>query len=330
MALCASRITMVIDDAANTENALYRSSGGRQHRFVVLIMASLALIVGVMLPVLSIEQQFWIVLLPIGVLGLSHGGADPMILKQLTATSPMGLAIVTGVYLAASLAFIALIWVLPVVALLVFLGLSIWHFGYTDEAFLSSAKNSLLRWLSGSMPILGPMLGYPQQTSELFAWLIKTEPQAVLDIVAWLGPCLAVFWLFGFGCLLLRRFNRPAPRVLAELCLVSAALTALPPLLGFAFYFCAIHSVRHFLSIAEHRLLSNQKRLFQAFPVRKILPATLGAIALACVAWGVIVLIGPSTSLLVDAVRVMFWALAALTLPHAIIVRLWWNQKLIE
>jgi Brp/Blh family beta-carotene 15,15'-monooxygenase len=321
---------MVINETANTENALYRSSGGRRHRFVVLMIASLALIVGVMLPFLSIEQQFWIVLLPIGVFGLSHGGADPMILKQLTAASPTGLVVITGVYLTTSLAFVALIWALPVVALLLFLGLSIWHFGYTDEAFLSSAKNPLLRWLSGSTPILGPMLGHSQQTSELFAWLIKVEPQVVLDIVVWLGPCLAVFWLFGFGCLLFGRLNRPGPRVLVELCLVSAALTALPPLLGFAFYFCAIHSVRHFLSIAEHRLLSSQKSLFQAFPVRKILPATLGAIALACAAWGVIVLTEPSSSLFVDAVRVMFWALAALTLPHAIIVRLWWNQRLVE
>jgi Brp/Blh family beta-carotene 15,15'-monooxygenase len=321
---------MVINDTAYTENVLYQSSGGRRHQFVVLMIAGLALIVGVTMPVLSIEQQFWIVLLPIGVFGLSHGGADPMILKQLTATSPIGLFVVFCAYLMASLAFVALIWALPVVALLMFLGLSVWHFGYTDEAFLSSAKNPLLRWLSGSTPILGPLLGHSQQTSELFAWLIKIEPQVVLDIVVWFWPCLAVVWLFGFGCLLFGRLNRPDPRVLVELFLVGAALTALPPLLGFAFYFCAIHSVRHFLSIAEHRLLSNRKSLFQAFPVRKILPATLGAIAMACVAWGVIVLIGPSTSLLVDAVRVMFWALAALTLPHAIIVRLWWNQRLVE
>jgi len=319
---------MVMNDTTNADNVLYRSSGGRHHQFVILIIASLALIVSVMLPALSIEQQFWIVLLPIGVFGLSHGGADPMILKKLTATSPTGLFVVLCVYLTASLAFIALIWVLPVVALLAFLGLSVWHFGYTDEAFLSSAKNPLLRWLSGSMPILGPMLGHAQQTSELFAWLVKIEPQVVLEIVVWLGPYLAVFWLLGFGCLLFGRLNRLDPRVWVELCLVGAALIALPPLLGFAFYFCTIHSVRHFLSIAEHRLLSNQKSLFQAFPARKILPATLGAIAMASVAWGVTILIGPSTSLLVDAVRVMFWALAALTLPHAIIVRLWWNQRL--
>ena len=96
---------MVINDTANTENVFYRSSGGRLHQFVILIIASLALIVGVMLPALSIEQQFWIVLLPIGVLGLSHGGADPMILKKLTATSPTGLFVVLCVYLMASLAF---------------------------------------------------------------------------------------------------------------------------------------------------------------------------------------------------------------------------------
>lgn len=321
---------MVINDNATTKNVLYRSSGGRRHQFAILIAASLALIVGIVLPTPSIEQQFWIVLLPIGLFGLSHGGADPLILKKLTATSPRGLFAVLCAYLMASLAFVALIWMLPVLALLMFLGLSIWHFGYTDEAFLSSAKNPLLRWLSGSVPILGPMLGHPQQTSELFAWLIKTETPVVLDIVVGLGPYFAVFWLLGFGYLWFMRLNRPSPGVLVELSLVGAALIALPPLLGFAFYFCAIHSVRHFLSIAEHRLLSNHKSLFQAFPARKILPATLGAIAMACVAWGMVVVMEPSSSLLVEAVRVMFWALAALTLPHAIIVRLWWNQRLSE
>jgi hypothetical protein len=63
------------------------------------------------------------------------------------------------------------------------------------------------------------------------------------------------------------------------------------------------------------------------WPGRKILPATAGALVLALVAWGAIVLLEPSTSLLVEAVRVMFWALAALTLPHAVIVRLWWRRS---
>jgi Brp/Blh family beta-carotene 15,15'-monooxygenase len=316
----------MVTNAVSTNKLLYYSSSGRRHQLVILLMACLALSVGIMLPTLSIEQQFWLVIVPIGLFGLCHGGADPAILKTLTATSQRGLIGVISLYLAASLVFVALIWLLPVVALLLFLGLSVWHFGYTDEAFLSATKNPLLRWLSGSMAILGPMLGHPQQTSELFAWLITIETAVVLKVLVWLAPLLALLWLFGFSYLLVSRINRPPLRVIAELFLVGASLIVLPPLLSFAFYFCAIHSIRHFLSIAEHRLLSEQKGFFKAFPVSKILPATLGAIIMACAAWVMLVLLEPSASLLIEAVKVMFWALAALTLPHAIIVKLWWNR----
>jgi Brp/Blh family beta-carotene 15,15'-monooxygenase len=225
--------------------------------------------------------------------------------------------------------FIALIWAQPLVALLVFLGLSVWHFGYTDEAFMSSTGNSNLRWLSGSMPILGPVIGHPQQTGELFAWLIKLDTAPVVDMLVKLGPALAVLWILAFGVLLFGRSQRPDLRVLAELPLVGAALITLPPLLSFALYFCVIHSVRHFLSIAEHRLFSNLKRpTLRSFPARKILPATLAAIAMAGAAWGAIVVLEPSPNMVVEAVRVMFWALAALTFPHAIMVRLWWHREL--
>jgi Brp/Blh family beta-carotene 15,15'-monooxygenase len=319
---------MVTAEDADRDNLLYRSSGGRRHQWVIAAMASLGLVAGVTLPALSIEHQFWIVLVPIGLFGLSHGGADPMILKKLTSQSQGRLLAVLGLYLLASFTFVALIWFFPIVALLVFLGLSAWHFGYTDEAFLSAENNPILRWLSGSIPLLGPAIGHPEQTSELFAWLIEVEPTVVRNILSWMVPPLTGLWLCGFGYVVISKVHRPDVRALAELVIVGAALIALPPLLGFAFYFCAIHSVRHFLSIAEHRLLSNQKSLLQAFPSRKILPATLGAMAMACAVWAMNVFLEPSTDLLVEAVRVMFWALAALTLPHAIIVRLWWNRSL--
>lgn len=319
---------MVISSVASSKNRLYLSSRGRRHQSAVLVIASLALIAGLALPVLSIEQQFWIALLPIGLFGLSHGGADPTILKTLT-TPRLGVSAVTCAYILASLMFIALIWAQPLVALLVFLGLSVWHFGYTDEAFMSSTGNSNLRWLSGSMPILGPVIGHPQQTGELFAWLIKLDTAPVVDMLVRLGPALAVLWILAFGFLLFRRSQRPDLRVLAELPLVGAALITLPPLLSFALYFCVIHSVRHFLSIAEHRLFSNLKRpTLRSFPARKILPATLAAIAMAGAAWGAIVALEPSPNMVVEAVRVMFWALAALTFPHAIMVRLWWHREL--
>ncbi|MFT6430466.1 MAG: Brp/Blh family beta-carotene 15,15'-monooxygenase [Halopseudomonas sp.] len=315
-------------NVADNRNRLEKCSGGRRHQLLVLIIASLSLVASLALPVLTIEQQFWIVLIPIGIFGLSHGGADPMILKTLTTTTSVGVIAVMCAYVLASLMFITLIWALPIVALLAFLSLSVWHFGYTDEAFLSPTKTPLLRWLAGSMPILGPMLGHPHQTGELFAWLIKLDAAQVVGMLVWLGPALAVLWVLAFGCLLFSNSKRPDLRVFAELLLVGAALIALPPLLSFALYFCVIHSVRHFLSIAEHRLLAHQKRpSLTLFPARKILPATLIAIAMAGIAWIAIVFLEPASNMLIEAVRVMFWALAALTLPHTIIVRLWWNRE---
>lgn len=319
-------ITMVTITASGG-NLLYCSSIGRSYQFAILIIACLALIGSLFLPVLSIEQQFWIVIVPIGIFGLSHGGADTSILKKLVETSKGSLLLLLLAYVLASLAFAALIWTLPLVALLVFLGMSIWHFGYTDEAFLSSGRDLLLRCLSGSMVMLGPILGHPQQTSELFSWLIKVETSTVLNVLTWMGPLFAGLWLLGFGYMVFRRFDRTLLRVLAEWCLVGATLIVLPPLLSFAFYFCVIHSMRHFLAISEHCLLSDQKDLIKAFPARKIIPSTLGALILAFFAWEIIILMTPNPSLLIEAVKVMFWALAALTFPHAIIVRLWWDQR---
>ncbi|MFO7787877.1 MAG: Brp/Blh family beta-carotene 15,15'-dioxygenase [Halospina sp.] len=314
---------------SRVRDSLYDSNGGRRHQWSVLAAALVAVLAAIALPPLSIEQQFWIVLVPIGVFGLSHGGADPLILKRLALNEPGRLALLTSLYVIASFAFVALVWFFPVLALLVFLALSIWHFGFTDATFLSAHPNALLLWLCGSLPILGPILGHPSQTSELFAWLIKREPQAVLSVLEPAGPLLAGVWLLGFGTLAYRHYAQLGTRVLAELVLVAAALVALPPLLAFAFYFCVVHSIRHFLSVIQQGLGRAEIGATLAFLWRKAAPATFAAIALALGAWAAMVLLEPDSSLLVEAIRVMFWALAALTLPHGLMVQFWWegNQR---
>lgn len=307
--------------------SLHRSARGHRHQRILLWASALALAAGLALPPVSIEQQFWIVLLPIVVFGLSHGGADPLILRHLMSARSGSAGLVTGLYVMAALAFVALIWFFPVAALVAFLILSVWHFGVTDRAFLSPGCGALLLWLSGSLPVLGPALGHPEQTSQVFAWLIGSERGPVLAVISVAAPLLAGLWLVGFGLLIQRHRQHLAGRIPAELLLVGLALVSLPPLLGFAFYFCAIHSVRHFLVVAEHRLGQAEARSTLRFLVKNAAPATLGAIGLALAAWLAILVLQPAASLLVEAIRVMFWALAALTLPHAFVVRLWWNEE---
>lgn len=317
--------------SANTiRGRLYQSQVGRWHQWAVIAGALLMALLALVLPPLSLEQQFWIILVPVAVFGLSHGGADPFILKRLVGERRRLLYLTMSLYFFSSLAFIGLVWFFPVLALLVFLALSVWHFGFTDAAYLSSSPGPLLILLSGSLPVLGPILGHTQQTSELFAWLIGRETSAVSGALEIVGPLMAGLWAMGFGVLAYRHFyqqgDQTDARVLTELVLVGTALVLLPPLLAFTFYFCLVHSVRHFLSIAENRVGHKEVKQMLGFLTRQSAPATLSAIVLALLAWVTIVLWDPASNLLVEGVRVMFWGLAALTLPHGFIVGLWWGR----
>ena len=306
----------------------YDLARGRSHQSWVLGSAVLAILLGLVLPEMSIEQQFWIVLVPVMVIGLSHGGADPMILRQLVPSRFGGLMMAVALYLTAIAGFVALIWVLPTLALLAFLLLSVWHFGYTDAYFIQNRFSQALVWLSGSLVIIGPMAGHPLQTGEMFAWLIARDPVPVGEWVRLVGSVFAGIWLGGFALITYCKWGQLSSRALAELLLLAGAMVTLPPLLAFALYFCGVHSFRHFLTIVGRKESYSEPLASMGALLRLAGPATAIAIILALLAWLLIVTLEPDASLLIEAVRVMFWALAALTLPHALVVGLWWNRGL--
>jgi Brp/Blh family beta-carotene 15,15'-monooxygenase len=170
------------------------------------------------------------------------------------------------------------------------------------------------------------MLGHPEQTAELFAWLIAHDAPAVIEVVTFAGPVLALLWLIGLGALILRKSPSLSGGVFSELVLVAIALVLLPPLLAFTFYFCLVHTVRHFISIAQTSFIDQSIPKHIASLARKVWPATLAAIALAFAGWLLLLFWQPGTELLVQSVRVLFWGLASLTLPHCLLVYLWWHK----
>lgn len=262
----------------------YDLARGRSHQSWVLGSAVLAILLGLVLPKMTIEQQFWIVLVPVMVIGLSHGGADPMILRQLVPSRLGGLMMAVVLYLTAIAGFVALIWFLPTLALLAFLLLSVWHFGYTDAYFIQSWFSQVLVWLSGSLVIIGPMAGHPLQTGEMFAWLIARDPVPVGEWVHLMGLVLAGVWLSGFTLMTYCKWGQVCSRALAELVLLAAAMVTLPPLLAFALYFCGVHSFRHFLTIVGRTERHSEPPASMGSLLRLAGPATAVAIILALLA----------------------------------------------
>lgn len=295
-----------------------------RHRSGIILGGLLLAAMAPWLPELSLAQQFWIVLLPVMVFGMSHGGADPIIMGDLKRLRGQGNLFWLSGYLVLMFLAVAVIWWQPELALLGFLLMSAMHFAKTDLPFLRPGAPPLVGWLSGSLPIIGPMVGYPEQVAVLFAWLLQYDPGLVLPWLRMAAIVLALGWILCVCAAVVIMQADIRLRVLAELGTLACVSLLLPPLLAFAFYFCAIHSVRHFIMLMIS-LRSRQAGIEVGKLARLAAPATILAITMGLFAWWGLQTVQPAgeQTWLADGVRVMFWGLAVLTVPHALLVMLW-------
>jgi len=169
-------------------------------------------------------------------------------------------------------------------------------------------------WARGVLPILLPVALHPAETGRLFAWLLPgSEPASVAALLTAGQPATAALALvLVLGLCGVAAVRRRWP-IAAEVALLTAMFAALPPLLGFAVYFCFWHAPRHSLRvIADHhpgRLARGLTRF-----ARSAAALTAATAVAAGLAW---VLLAPTGGPGPAATRVLFIGLAALTLPHA-------------
>ncbi len=278
---------------------------------------------------LSIPAQLNLVLLPIALLGVMHGGADPWVgqtLMQRCLSSGAGYAFFT-IYLAMMAMVLLAWWAMPLATLVAFLALSVLHFGVQDATTFDLPRRPLDACVLGAIPVLGPVVGDAEGVAVLFAWLAGIDPVPLADRLTWVARPLACLWLIGIGMVVsrvaLEQGAARARRLSLAVAVLGLVVTRLPPLIAFALYFCLLHSFGHLLEMATSRTGPWSRWSVRQWALR-LWPATLGAIALG--------LIGGSVLASVDAtsaapgaqqVRVLFWGLAALTVPHVVLHAAW-------
>lgn len=298
-----------------------------RHQRLVIVASVIAGVIGATTVTPEIVTQFWIALGPIALFGLAHGGADPWLLHLIGRMRGWRAVLWFGAYVALAAAFVIVVLWQPVLALGLFLLLSIWHFGRSDAPFQGFGRGSAAIWLAGSIPIIGPMFGHPGQTGQLFAWLLGTNTATVIEIVTWLGPVLMLAWIIGFGMVWLQTGLNGDYRGILELLALAAAMILLAPIIAFTFYFCVVHSTRHFMEILATSAPLSRPRQAWLFLLRQAAPATVIAIAMGTIAWWFLGSNRALPDMTADAVRVLFWGLAALTVPHVMVVERWWEPK---
>lgn len=237
-------------------------------------------------------------------LGVPHGALDTLYARYFyRMQSYWAWAAFGFTYVALAAVVVALWLIAPFVFLVGFLLLSALHFSGdpVEEAPM------LFRALYGGAIIVLPALLHVQQVTELFSFLSGTE---AADRLAGALHWMAAPWLF---VALLAAAHHAKKNSLSSLEMVSVLALAVlaPPLIAFTMFFCAMHSVRHILRTRQYSEKGSFRHLFLV-----ALPPFL--LALTATASGGYFL--QSESFDARVVQLLFVSLAALTVPHMMLV----------
>ncbi|MCO7222516.1 Brp/Blh family beta-carotene 15,15'-dioxygenase, partial [Klenkia sp. PcliD-1-E] len=298
-------------------------SWGRRTSSLVLVLACL---LGWSAAVRDHDHRSWVwALAATGlVAGIPHGALDHLAAARLlhrrrSGTSPLRALLAAGTLYAALAATTYLVFVAaPAPSLLLFLVLSVLHFGAGEVTFwdLPRRGRRVVAPVAGGLVLLVPLARDPQLTGASLDALGVRDPLSP----AWsTGVLLALptAAVLVAGALLLTGRTRPAAELAALVVLVSTT----PPLLALAAYFGGWHAVRHTALLLEEdpvlRVVLRERGTAAA--VRRF--AVLAALPTGVVLLGLALLWSGSAGA-VTALAATLPVLAAVTVPHGVVVAL--------
>ena len=191
------------------------------------------LLVGVATPALSGGGATGVACLLLLVFGLPHGALDIATIRR---TAPNAQQLVVGTYLAAAAAMFVVWWATALAGLAIFYTVSIIHFAddweNDHEPFFGNAI--ALAFLSA------PTILHGGDLQGLFVALTNDHRAALLaDILELVAPVAIAVTLVGLATM-------QSPQRSIECFCGLVAMLILPPVIGFAVFFCLFHSPRHF------------------------------------------------------------------------------------
>ena len=253
---------------------------------------------------LSPQLELIVVAVLILVLGVPHGALDTIFAKEL-----YGIRTLSG-WLQFSLLYLLLaalvvgLWLWqPGLFLLGFLAISAAHFSGDP---LQGVPWPARLFYGGSV-ILLPTIGHAQEIGRLFGLLVGDA--TATPLVPWLR-LLAWPWLVGLALASLWQTRHDFWTAL-EMAAAGILAIVAPPLVSFVVFFCGMHSARHIL-----RTMNFSGRSSWRYVAGAALLPMAGVLAGSALAWVFL----RDTALDARVVQVVFVGLAALTVPHMVLV----------
>jgi lycopene beta-cyclase len=207
----------------------------------------------------------WILGVGLFVWGIPHGAVDHLVEGSTIRRYP-GISFVL-LYLLASFLFGVLWFVYAPLALLLFLGYSVWHFGEGDMMeWYKTSLNSTKIWGWGSIPLSAILFSHLDETNHIVQQLGVTPLLISSELASWVS-----LGLIGIG-LFWSVFEKQIPMLLC--CILLIIGTTLPLLSAFGLYFIGQHSFVSWSHLKQRLHLSDTSLYIKA------LPFTIGALSL--------------------------------------------------
>jgi Brp/Blh family beta-carotene 15,15'-monooxygenase len=296
----------------------------RRHTLFVVFLLALALVVSPFTPSLPLSWQLSILATAVVIFGLPHGALDLALVQGASRGSRRTLAAAVAVYLLVSAAILGMWLTVPVAALVGFLAIAVIHFGLGDTEDLHGVQRAVEVIARGGFAGIAPIFFHPQTTRDLFALLVGPDSTASLDKTLTIMTQPATYlWAGCLGAATLWRLIRRAQGSLpatAELLLTCSIFAVFHPLGAFIIYFCFVHSIRHVADLGAARFPDSAAHA-RSWLLLESLPFTIATVIVGTTAW---FLFGQPNNFDETMMRVIFWGLSALTVPHMIITA-WWH-----
>ncbi len=278
-----------------------------RHVFVAATAAALGLVAAAE-PAPAVQLA---VLTPlVAVLGVPHGALDIDMARALWPLERRAARLAFGLgYLAVAAGVLGLWLAAPAAALTAFLVYSAAHFaGDWRDALAWPA-----RLAAGAAVVALPAGRHEAAVADLFAVLAPADAAAAL--AAGLHAVAPIAAVAALGLAVAAR----RPGVVLELATLVLLALAVPPLVYFAVYFCGLHSPRHFVETLARLELGWWRGVAAAVPL------TLTTLVLAAVAAALVAARGDAPD--VVALKTVFVGLAALAVPHMVLVERFWTRR---
>ena len=304
-----------------------------------------AVAVGLVAPGLANWVLGPLLLLGMALLGIAHGACDQFVVP---ATHPALVhgrgqywAGFLGGYLGLAAAVGVLWWWQPAVAVAMFFGLTVWHWGSADAPLaqhrLQWVAHSLLR---GGLIFTVPLWHRPIETQSTVNGLLTLAgaapvgAAAMVQATTWLVPAVVLGHLLLWLGYVWQRQSGLARTDLLEVLLLTSLLVVLQPVLAGGVYFVFWHSLQHVLRMNQlmaPSLAGPRPGLWaeMRFFLRRSAPLLLISLTGLAVVFGLAWMRAPSGTVLVSLTLL---AASVVTLPHALLVTLGmdaarWRQK---